>query len=110
MAVSFPGSPTAIPGIFMRRRLSASLALLVLTSTLQAQDRPHVYRASRIIPIAGAPIDNGVLVVQNGRITAVGPRASVSEPANAIVHDLTGKVLMPGLVDTHSHIGSGDGG
>lgn len=94
----------------MRRCVSVSLALLALTGTIQAQDRPHVYRVAKIIPIAGAPIDNGVLVVQNGRITAIGPRASVSEPANAVVHELAGKVLMPGLVDTHSHIGGGDGG
>ena len=31
-------------------------------------------------------------------------------PKNALVHDASGKVLMPGLVDTHSHIGGGDGG
>jgi imidazolonepropionase-like amidohydrolase len=90
---------------------AALLALAVLTAAqLSAQERPVAFRGAHIIPISGAPIENGVLVVQNGRISAVGAAASVRIPSNAEVHDVTGKVIMPGLVDTHSHIGGGDGG
>jgi imidazolonepropionase-like amidohydrolase len=67
-------------------------------------DRPVIYRNARILTAAGAPIEHGVLVVHQGKITAVGAEGSVSVPQGAIV-DLTGKTIIPGLVDTHSHIG-----
>jgi imidazolonepropionase-like amidohydrolase len=102
---------------------AASLALVTLVTLVvlgalaaalppaaRAQERPIAFRGAHIIPIAGTPIDDGVLVVQNGRITAAGPAASVNVPAGAEVRDVSGKVIMPGLVDTHSHIGGGDGG
>jgi imidazolonepropionase-like amidohydrolase len=50
-----------------------------------------------------------VLVVAGGHITAVGAAGSVRIPADAQVVDVAGKVIMPGLVDTHSHIGGGAG-
>jgi imidazolonepropionase-like amidohydrolase len=90
---------------------AALFALAVLSAAqLSAQERPVAFRGAHIIPISGAPIENGVLVVQNGRISAVGAAASVRIPSNAEVRDVAGKVIMPGLVDTHSHIGGGDGG
>ncbi|HUH13834.1 MAG TPA: amidohydrolase family protein [Longimicrobiales bacterium] len=92
------------------RAWPALLAALLLAAPAAAQERPQAFTGARILPIAGAPIDNGVLVVQRGRITAVGPAGQVRVPGDAQVHDATGKVIMPGLVDTHSHIGGGDGG
>lgn len=74
-----------------------------------AQDRPHAFVGARVLPIASPPIEDGVLVIEKGRITAVGPRAGTTLPAGAVVVDLGGKVLMPGLVDTHSHVGGGWG-
>ncbi len=86
------------------------LMLLVLSSTqLAAQSNPLVFKGAKIIPISGDPIENGVLVVQNGKILSVGD-ANTRTPRNATVVDVSGKVLMPGLVDTHSHLGEGDGG
>src|SRR5690606_37785970 len=55
-------------------------------------------------------ISNGVLIVQNGKMTDVGEAGSVSIPDGAERIDASGKVIMPGLVDTHSHIGEGAGG
>ena len=94
----------------MQRRMLAVLFGFFIPVNLYAQAQPQVFRGARIIPIIGAPIENGVLVVHNGKITAVGAAGSVREPANADVHNVAGKVIMPGLVDTHSHIGGGDGG
>ena len=94
----------------MRRRCFVLLISFLLPVTLDAQQQPQVFRGARIIPIIGPTIENGVLVVHNGKITAVGAAGSVREPSNAVVHNATGKVIMPGLVDTHSHIGGGDGG
>ncbi len=81
----------------------------LLSSMLQAQSKPQAFKGAYIIPINGAPLENGVLIVNDGKIVAVGG-ANTSIPSDAIIHDVTGKVLMPGLVDTHSHLGEGDGG
>jgi imidazolonepropionase-like amidohydrolase len=56
---------------------------------------PRAYVGARLIPIGGPEIEQGVLVVQGGKITAVGAANSVSIPANAERVDVTGKV-MPG--------------
>src|SRR5207253_8317888 len=49
--------------------------------------------------------EKGVLVVLKGKILDVGSEDTVKIPAGAQVRDVTGKVIIPGLVDTHSHIG-----
>ncbi|MDE2692049.1 MAG: amidohydrolase family protein [Acidobacteriota bacterium] len=98
----------------MRKRpasflLAVAPAALLAAMPAAAQDDPHVFRGARLLPIAGEPIDDGVLVVQGGRITEVGG-PDTRTPRGAVEHDVSGKVLMPGLVDTHSHIGSVSGG
>jgi imidazolonepropionase-like amidohydrolase len=80
-----------------------------LASSVFAQS-PQAFINARIIPITGAPIEKGVLLVQGNTILAVGPATQVKVPAGATTVDLTGKTLMPGLVDSHSHIGSPAGG
>lgn len=74
-----------------------------------AQSAPVAFTGARVIPIEGAEIANGTVIVENGKIVAVGPAASVTIPANAQRVDVTGKILMPGLVDSHSHIGQPEG-
>jgi sec-independent protein translocase protein TatC len=51
------------------------------------------------------PVEEGVLVVANGRIVAAGARGAVAVPPNATRVDLTGKTVMPALVNVHVHIG-----
>ena len=94
----------------MKKMILLGLLFFYSVCTLHAQDRPQVFEGAEIIPISGEPILNGILVVQNGEITAVGAAGTVSIPRNAELHNMSGKVIMPGLVDTHSHIGEGDGG
>jgi imidazolonepropionase-like amidohydrolase/Tol biopolymer transport system component len=58
----------------------------------------------KVITMNGEEIlDNGTVVVEGNRITAVGPRDAVAIPEGAHVVDVTGKVVMPGLVDVHWH-------
>ncbi len=67
---------------------------------------PVVYEGARLITGDGsAPIEGGAFVVQNGRITAVGRKGAVNAPANAAHVDLTGKTVMPGMINVHVHIG-----
>jgi imidazolonepropionase-like amidohydrolase len=87
-----------------------SVAALATHGSVHAQERAIAFRGAHIIPMAGDPIDDGVLVVQNGRILAVGAAAAVRVPEGAEIRDVAGRTIMPGLVDTHSHIGGGDGG
>lgn len=89
--------------------LLALVCVLVLGMNGFAQSTPQAFTGAQIIPISGEPINNGVLVVHNGKITAIGGE-NTRIPGNADVHDASGRVIMPGLVDTHSHIGGGDGG
>lgn len=86
------------------------LFIFFLPAILPGQSKPQVFSGAKIISISGEPIENGTLVVQNGEITAVGSEEEVDIPSDAKQHDVSGKVIMPGLVDSHSHIGSGDGG
>ena len=65
-----------------------------------------VYDGARLITGDGsAPIANGVFVVDQGIVTAVGPSAEVSAPEGAARVDLTGKTVMPAIVDLHGHVG-----
>ncbi len=91
--------------------LLAPLVIALFTSVpASGQEGVHAFQGAEIIPIAQEPIDEGVLVVRDGRIEGVGPQGEVSIPEDARIHDASGKVIMPGLVDTHSHAGGGDGG
>ncbi|QDU85442.1 hypothetical protein Pla163_25720 [Planctomycetes bacterium Pla163] len=96
------------------RALAGSLALclaVVLGLVGEAQPtRPGqgatVFVGAHLIPISSAPIEDGVLIVRGGKIEAIGERGAVAIPDGATVVDLTGQVLMPGLVCTHSHVGA----
>jgi imidazolonepropionase-like amidohydrolase len=81
-----------------------ALALCALAVGGAQAQSAHAFTNARIIPINGPVIEKGTLVVRNGKIVAVG--ASVAAPAGAETHDLAGKTIMPGLVDSHSHIAS----
>ena len=67
--------------------------------------RTTVIRNATILTAVGPAIRNGSVVLQNGKIVAVG--TSVNAPADATVIDGAGKYVTPGIIDTHSHIGAG---
>ena len=60
---------------------------------------------ARVIPISGPVIEQGVVIFRNGKITAVGDARTVRLSSDVVTIDMTGKTIMPGLIDTHSHIG-----
>ncbi|HVF86451.1 MAG TPA: hypothetical protein VM866_02635, partial [Pyrinomonadaceae bacterium] len=94
----------------MRNVLLFVCALVLCAPTARAQhERAQVYTGATIIPVSGPAITDGVLVVARGKIVAVGTKATTKIPEGAQVNDATGKFIMPGLVDTHSHIGGGSG-
>ncbi len=66
----------------------------------EAQDL--AIQGGKIIPIVGDPIDNGIILIRDGRIRAVGTDLEIPVDANVI--DATGKVIMPGFVEPHSSL------
>ena len=61
--------------------------------------------ARLIIGDGSAPVGDGAFVVQNGRISALGRRGAVTAPQGAARVDLTGKTVMPAMINVHVHIG-----
>lgn len=95
----------------LRTILLVAAACITLGSTqARSQDKPVAFVGAEVLPISGPPIPAGTIVVAAGKIVAVGPAASTPVPAGAERIDCAGKVIMPGLVDTHSHVGGGYGG
>ncbi len=73
-------------------------------STYQAlASRTTVIRNATILTAAGPLIERGSILLQNGKVAAVGQ--SVNAPADAVVIDAAGKWITPGIIDTHSHLG-----
>ncbi len=93
----------------MKRYFCSFLVLLSLFCSAFGQQKPVAFLNARIIPIVGQPIEQGILLVQNGKIVAVGDARTVRLASDVQIIDLNGKVIMPGLIDTHSHIGEGSG-
>lgn len=83
--------------------LSSWILLHFLSAPLLAQVRAFV--GAKIIPIEGEEIAEGTLVIEGQKIVAVGPKAEVKIPEGAMTMDCKGRVIMPGLICTHSHIG-----
>jgi Tol biopolymer transport system component len=71
------------------------------------KDKPAgvvVLRNARLITMRGDEvIERGDIVIRDNRIEAVGPRGSVTIPDGADVRDMSGKTILPGLVDIHAH-------
>jgi imidazolonepropionase-like amidohydrolase len=91
-----------LKGIFVATLTAAELIC-------HSQDKPIVFKGALIYTVTGKPIENGILIVQNGKIVAVGD-ANTAVPADAQIVDVSNKVMIPGIIDTHSHIGNPAGG
>lgn len=71
-----------------------------------ASPRATLFEGARLITGDGrAPIDNAAFLVENARFTRVGRKGEIQAPAGAARVDLTGKTVIPALIDGHSHIG-----
>src|SRR5438093_3552248 len=81
------------------------VAVLLGTSAVTAQQRVLVLEGGTLIDGTGrSPIADAVVVVEGSRIKAVGTRGQVSYPTNATVIRLTGRTVLPGLIDGHVHL------
>jgi imidazolonepropionase-like amidohydrolase len=91
--------------------LTFAIAILSL-ATLPAQSPGGVkaFTGARLIDGTDrAAVDNATIVVRGGKIVGLGPAASVTVPAGAERVALTGKTVIPGLVNAHGHVGNVSG-
>jgi imidazolonepropionase-like amidohydrolase len=97
--------------IMQSKMLIMSAALSTVGSiAVHSQPRPPanavLYEGARLIIGDGsAPVERGSFAVQNGRIVAIGRQGAFRVPDGAARVDLTGKTVMPALVNVHVHIG-----
>jgi imidazolonepropionase-like amidohydrolase len=86
-------------------RLPLVAACLSLFAAI-APSQPALYEGARLIVDARRPpIEDAAFLVENGHVVKVGKKGSVHAPAGAARVDLTGKTVMPALIDSHIHIG-----
>jgi imidazolonepropionase-like amidohydrolase len=86
----------------MTKGLFFLLAVCSIPALAVAQTTAFV--GARVIDGRGGVVDNGTVVVRDGKIVAVGPAASTTVPAGAQQIDVANATIMPGLVNAHGHL------
>jgi imidazolonepropionase-like amidohydrolase len=87
------------------RLLEFVLAGLVLCASVAAQQKPIVLRGGKLLTVTHGTIENGVLIIENGKIAAVGAANSVKIPKDSRVIDVSGMTVYPGLIDSETQLG-----
>jgi imidazolonepropionase-like amidohydrolase len=82
-----------------------ALALCLLPIAAAAQQKTFVLKGGKLLTVSHGVIENGVLVMSAGKITAVGAAGSVTIPKGAQTIDVTGMTVYPGLIDSESYLG-----
>jgi imidazolonepropionase-like amidohydrolase len=92
---------------FVWQRLGSRLlvACLLLCALARAQQEQVALRGGKLLTVSHGTIANGVVVIENGKITAIGPSSSVQVPKNARVIDVKGMTVYPGLIDSETALG-----
>ena len=85
--------------IIQRAFVGVAIATATAAHSMEAQD--VAIRNATIITINAGDIENGTILVRNGKIAAVGKNVTI--PAGVRTIDGTGKFVMPGIIDAHSH-------
>src|SRR5689334_9754936 len=97
-------SSSLFPAIRSALLLAAALVLVGNSPAVaQSSPKPLVIKAGRILTVTNGTIENGVLVIRNGKIAAIGKQGEVALPPDAEVMDASGMWVMPGQVDLHTH-------
>jgi imidazolonepropionase-like amidohydrolase len=81
------------------------LLLSILSTSTFAQDKPVALKGGKLLTITHGVIENGTVVMQGGKITAVGAASSITVPSGAQIIDATGMTIYPGLIDSETQLG-----
>ena len=98
-----PGRGARLSFGTMRIPRAVALGMTLVASALHAQAPTYVIRGGTVVPVVGAKIPNGTVVITNGRIQAVG--ANVQAPPGATIIDATGLFVYPGMIDSGTELG-----
>jgi imidazolonepropionase-like amidohydrolase len=91
----------------MRKTSTLIILATALLFTPSATAQVTVLTHATVIDGAGAvPQKDVTIVMENGRIRDVGPSSKIPLPAGATVVDLTGKFIVPGIINAHGHVGA----
>ena len=97
----------------MNQQLLFLLAFLFLSSCKPAEQIPSSYTAFTGATIIdgswGKPVERGTLIIKDGRVAAVGAADAVDIPDGATVVDVSGKTIIPGIINAHGHVGNTKG-
>jgi len=93
--------------ILLGAALVAGAAIFVGTAGAAAK-KATVIRGGRVVPVSGPAIEDGAVLVEDGKITAVGRAGELATPQGAEVVDAAGGWILPGLVESLASIGLGD--
>src|SRR5262245_48508982 len=78
---------------------------IVALSQSRTPTNAVLFEGGRLIIGDGRVIEDGAFVIRDGRVAAIGRKGTVVLPAGASHVDLTGKTVMPAMVNVHVHIG-----
>jgi imidazolonepropionase-like amidohydrolase len=82
-----------------------AIAMIGCGTLAFAQQQPVALQGGKLLTISHGVIENGVLVMENGKISAIGATSLVKIPKNAKVIDVTGMTIYPGLIDSETSLG-----
>src|ERR1035441_594538 len=82
-----------------------SLLIAVSPARMRAQEKPVALKGGNLLTVTHGTIENGVIVMQGGKITAIGAAGSVNVPGDANIIDTTGMTIYPGLIDSETNLG-----
>lgn len=85
--------------------LGMTILMGLLPVALRAQSKPVVLKGGKLLTVSHGVIEKGVLVMESGKITAVGVEGSVKIPSGAQVIDVAGMTVYPGLIDSETQLG-----
>jgi imidazolonepropionase-like amidohydrolase len=81
------------------------LTISIFPSLALSQDKPIALKGGKLLTVTHGVIENGVIVMQNGKIIAVGTASSVNVPSGVQIVDATGMTIYPGLIDSETQLG-----
>ncbi len=87
----------------MRLRAAAVASALACLAAVSVPAQTIAITGGKVFPVSGPPIENGIVLIRNGKIVSVG--ANVTVPADAQRIDATGKLVTPGLFDAATQLG-----
>lgn len=96
--------------IHYRLLLLLFICLTCCSRTEEVQSQYTAFTGATIVDGTGAqPLREGVLLIAEGRVVAVGTKDDVKIPKGATIHDISGKAIIPGIINAHGHVGNARG-